>query len=147
MESCCHLLQFNEFIFRYFRAEIINDLSTMVKDHLMMFYKSTGGYKPHRVIMYRDGVSEGQFTQVCLFKIMFFFQILYLLHNRVKLFLNEHSNNQSFPRRLLNLVSKWPLLLTCTRLRNLVGKDWLYFYALHCFQFPYYCMNISQKCL
>ena len=46
------------------RAEIINDLSTMVKDHLMMFYKSTGGYKPHRVIMYRDGVSEGQFTQV-----------------------------------------------------------------------------------
>lgn len=46
------------------RAEIIQDLSTMVKDHLMMFYKSTGGYKPHRVIMYRDGVSEGQFTQV-----------------------------------------------------------------------------------
>ena len=30
----------------------------------MMFYKSTGGYKPHRVIMYRDGVSEGQFSQV-----------------------------------------------------------------------------------
>jgi len=46
------------------RAEIIQDLSTMVKDHLMMFYKSTGGYKPHRIIMYRDGVSEGQFTQV-----------------------------------------------------------------------------------
>jgi len=36
----------------------------MVKDHLMMFYKSTGGYKPHRIIMYRDGVSEGQFLQV-----------------------------------------------------------------------------------
>ena len=52
----------------------------MVKDHLMMFYKSTGGYKPHRVIMYRDGVSEGQFTQVCLFEIIcLFFQILYLL--------------------------------------------------------------------
>ncbi len=46
------------------RAEIIQELSTMVKDHLMMFYKSTGGYKPHRVIMYRDGVSEGQFMQV-----------------------------------------------------------------------------------
>jgi len=29
-----------------------------------MFYKSTGGYKPHRIIMYRDGVSEGQFLQV-----------------------------------------------------------------------------------
>lgn len=36
----------------------------MVKEHLMMFYKSTGGYKPHRVIIYRDGVSEGQFLQV-----------------------------------------------------------------------------------
>ena len=46
------------------RCEIIQDLSTMVKDHLMMFYKSTGGFKPHRVIMYRDGVSEGQFVQV-----------------------------------------------------------------------------------
>ena len=29
-----------------------------------MFYKSTGGYKPHRIIMYRDGVSEGQFLTV-----------------------------------------------------------------------------------
>ena len=46
------------------RAEIIQDLCTMVKEHLMMFYKSTGGYKPHRVIIYRDGVSEGQFLQV-----------------------------------------------------------------------------------
>lgn len=36
----------------------------MVKEHLMMFYKSTGGFKPHRIIMYRDGVSEGQFLQV-----------------------------------------------------------------------------------
>ena len=46
------------------RVEIIQELSTMVKEHLMMFYKSTGGYKPHRVIMYRDGVSEGQFLVV-----------------------------------------------------------------------------------
>lgn len=29
-----------------------------------MFYKSTGGYKPHRIILYRDGVSEGQFLQL-----------------------------------------------------------------------------------
>ena len=35
-----------------------------VKEHLTMFYKSTGGYKPHRIIMYRDGVSEGQFPHV-----------------------------------------------------------------------------------
>merc|ERR1712095_157518 len=31
-----------------------------VREHLVMFYKSTGGYKPHRIIIYRDGVSEGQ---------------------------------------------------------------------------------------
>ena len=46
------------------RVEIIQELSTMVKEHLMMFYKSTGGFKPHRVIIYRDGVSEGQFLMV-----------------------------------------------------------------------------------
>jgi len=46
------------------RQEIIADLSAMVKEHLVMFYKSTGGYKPHRIIMYRDGVSEGQFPHV-----------------------------------------------------------------------------------
>ena len=39
------------------RQDIIADLSVMVREHLMMFYKSTGGYKPHRIIMYRDGVS------------------------------------------------------------------------------------------
>ena len=29
-----------------------------------MFYKSTGGYKPHRIILYRDAISEGQFMHV-----------------------------------------------------------------------------------
>jgi len=31
-----------------------------------MFYKNTGCYKPHRIILYRDGVSEGQLPNVCL---------------------------------------------------------------------------------
>ena len=53
------------------RVEMIQELSTMVKEHLMMFYKSTGGFKPHRVIMYRDGVSEGQFLAVSLKKSTF----------------------------------------------------------------------------
>jgi eukaryotic translation initiation factor 2C len=39
----------------------MQELSAMVKEHLVMFYKSTGGHKPHRIIIYRDGVSEGQF--------------------------------------------------------------------------------------
>ena len=45
------------------REEIIRDLAIMVRDLMIEFYKATR-YKPVRVIMYRDGVSEGQFQQV-----------------------------------------------------------------------------------
>jgi len=45
------------------RQEIIRDLSTMVKDLLIQFYRSTS-FKPTRIIFYRDGVSEGQFQTV-----------------------------------------------------------------------------------
>ena len=37
----------------------------MVREMLINFYKSTR-FKPHRIIFYRDGVSEGQFQQVRL---------------------------------------------------------------------------------
>ena len=45
------------------RQEVIFDLATMVRELLIQFYKSTR-YKPARIIFYRDGVSEGQFSQV-----------------------------------------------------------------------------------
>ncbi|KAL5709705.1 argonaute 5 [Ranunculus cassubicifolius] len=35
----------------------------MIREHLISFRKSTG-YKPERIIFYRDGVGEGQFRQV-----------------------------------------------------------------------------------
>lgn len=35
----------------------------MVKELLIQFYKSTR-FKPNRIILYRDGVSEGQFQTV-----------------------------------------------------------------------------------
>ncbi|GFP93542.1 protein argonaute mel1 [Phtheirospermum japonicum] len=60
------------------REEIIQDLFSqkqdptrglvsggMIREHLIAFYKSTGA-KPHQIIFYRDGVSEGQFSQVLL---------------------------------------------------------------------------------
>ncbi|XP_075489913.1 protein argonaute MEL1 [Primulina tabacum] len=60
------------------REEIIQDLYTvkqdpkkgtvhggMIRELMIAFYKSTG-QKPHRIIFYRDGVSEGQFNQVLL---------------------------------------------------------------------------------
>ena len=43
--------------------EIIQELSYMVRELLIQFYKSTH-FKPMRIIMYRDGVSEGQFQPV-----------------------------------------------------------------------------------
>ncbi|KAK9290108.1 hypothetical protein L1049_008272 [Liquidambar formosana] len=62
------------------RQEIIQDLykmeqdpqrglvhSGMVRELLISFKKSTG-QKPLRIIFYRDGVSEGQFSQVLLFE-------------------------------------------------------------------------------
>ena len=45
------------------RQEIIQDLASMVKSLLLQFYVSTG-FKPVRIIYYRDGVSEGQFSNV-----------------------------------------------------------------------------------
>ena len=45
------------------RQEIITELASMVREMLIQFYQSTR-FKPHRIIFYRDGVSEGQFQQV-----------------------------------------------------------------------------------
>ena len=45
------------------RQEIISELSSMVRELLVQFYKSTR-FKPNRIIFYRDGVSEGQFQLV-----------------------------------------------------------------------------------
>lgn len=47
------------------RQENIEDLANMVKDLLIAFYRSTG-FKPARIIFYRDGVSEGQFNFVSI---------------------------------------------------------------------------------
>ena len=47
------------------RQEIIEDLSYMVRELLIQFYKSTR-FKPTRIIFYRDGVPEGQLPQVGL---------------------------------------------------------------------------------
>jgi eukaryotic translation initiation factor 2C len=51
------------------RQEIIAELSSMVKELLIQFYKSTH-FKPMRIIFYRDGVSEGQFLPVLTYELM-----------------------------------------------------------------------------
>ncbi|KAI9320095.1 Piwi domain-containing protein [Dichotomocladium elegans] len=45
------------------RTEMIADLGSMVKELLKSFYQSCG-QKPERILFYRDGVSEGQFSEV-----------------------------------------------------------------------------------
>lgn len=45
------------------RNELITDLSYMVRELLVQFYRNTR-FKPTRIIIYRDGVSEGQFLNV-----------------------------------------------------------------------------------
>ncbi|KAJ3214795.1 hypothetical protein HDU67_001181, partial [Dinochytrium kinnereticum] len=45
------------------RQEVIQDLNTMVIELLKTFYQTCGA-KPERIVFFRDGVSEGQFTEV-----------------------------------------------------------------------------------
>ena len=51
------------------RKDVIIALSGMVKESLVNFYQQTG-FKPHRIVMYRDEVSEGQFNAVLQFELL-----------------------------------------------------------------------------
>ena len=44
-------------------SEIISDLENMVYSHILTFEKNTKA-KPQKIIMFRDGVSEGQYGLV-----------------------------------------------------------------------------------
>lgn len=46
------------------RKEIIEDVRAMFTELVEDFQKANNGVRPHRIIIYRDGVSEGQFQQV-----------------------------------------------------------------------------------
>ena len=39
-------------------------MNVLIKRLLINFYKATQGRKPERLILYRDGVSEGMFNEV-----------------------------------------------------------------------------------
>ena len=44
--------------------EMIHDMKDATKNLLMKFHEANNGRKPEKIIMYRDGVSEGQFLTV-----------------------------------------------------------------------------------
>ncbi len=52
-------------------CDVLNNLipKAMVREHLLSFYKATGGFKPIRIILYRDSVSESQFQQVLRYEL------------------------------------------------------------------------------
>merc|ERR1719158_2691474 len=44
--------------------EVIQDMKNVTKELLLRFFKQNGGRKPEKLIMFRDGCSEGQFLTV-----------------------------------------------------------------------------------
>ncbi|XP_049825505.1 protein argonaute-2-like isoform X2 [Aethina tumida] len=44
------------------KEEVITDLKQIAIEQIMFFYKKNNGQKPHRIMFFRDGVSEGQFN-------------------------------------------------------------------------------------
>ena len=42
---------------------LVHDLDKFIVNALKAFYKATGGKKPHAIIYYRDGLSEGQYDK------------------------------------------------------------------------------------
>jgi hypothetical protein len=48
------------------RKEIITKLSEMVEELMKIFYHENSATPPQRILFYRDGVSEGQFSEVAV---------------------------------------------------------------------------------
>uniref|UniRef100_A0AAR2LJK7 Argonaute RISC component 1 n=1 Tax=Pygocentrus nattereri TaxID=42514 RepID=A0AAR2LJK7_PYGNA len=80
------------------RQEIIEDLSYMVRELLIQFYKSTR-FKPTRIIFYRDGVPEGQLPQVSPFG---WFQFLSFQVNHTFFVIQQNRVNHTV-RLLVNI--------------------------------------------
>jgi Piwi domain len=48
------------------RKEIVEDIDQDIKS-LLQLYKQRNGVKPESIVVYRDGVSQGEFKEVCCF--------------------------------------------------------------------------------
>ncbi|KAM7280556.1 hypothetical protein ACFE04_007690 [Oxalis oulophora] len=107
------------------RQELIEDLYTRREDpnkgiihggmvrELLMSFRRASGYKPLRIIFYRDGVSEGQFSQVLLYELDAIrkaceslepeyqppvtFVVVQKRHN-TRMFPNDHANTRSMDK-------------------------------------------------
>lgn len=50
------------------RSEMIADLSSMIHAHLVIFAKHNEGAYPDRILIFRDGISEGQYAPVLTYE-------------------------------------------------------------------------------
>ncbi|PIA41768.1 hypothetical protein AQUCO_02200300v1 [Aquilegia coerulea] len=85
------------------RQELIQDLHKVVQDpqkgavhggmirELLIHFRRSTGLKPHRIIFYRDGVSEGQFSQVLLYEL----DAIRKKRHHTRLFPAEHGNRNT----------------------------------------------------
>ena len=77
---------------------MIEDMEGVTKELLIQFYRSVK-QKPCKIVMYRDGVSEGQFQQVCAIDC---FELKY----GKLLLLNAGAVNSRLPKKFISFKAK-----------------------------------------
>ena len=55
-------------------SPVIESMGAMAKNMLIKFYQSVRT-KPQRIIMYRDGISEGQFYHVMMYEVRLVYSV------------------------------------------------------------------------
>ncbi|KAK0250310.1 hypothetical protein B0A54_15094 [Friedmanniomyces endolithicus] len=87
------------------RQEMVNGLADMVEERLALWQKKHNGGLPDKIILYRDGVSEGQFDQVLTKEVPCFeaaFKKLYPAKSWPKLaviIVGKHHHTRFYPTR------------------------------------------------
>ncbi|KAK9279607.1 hypothetical protein L1049_013286 [Liquidambar formosana] len=91
---------------QHHREEIIQDLYKLIQDpqkgnvhgglvrELLIAFRRSTGHKPHRIIFYRDGVGEGQFSQVLLHEMDAIRKVLRFFED-FDIHMIEHTSNYS----------------------------------------------------
>ena len=78
---------------------MIEDMEGVTRELLMQFYRNVNQQKPCKIVMYRDGVSEGQFQQVCAIDC---FELKY----GKLLLLNAGAVNSRLPKKFISFKAK-----------------------------------------
>jgi eukaryotic translation initiation factor 2C len=61
------------------REEVVSDMKEDIKDLLKLYYERNR-VKPESIVIYRDGVSQGEFKEVCLSPLVNTCNLRHLIH-------------------------------------------------------------------